>query len=97
MNPYDVDRVAETIDTALKMDEDERRLRMKQLRRRECDNDVDHWMANFLAEMDCIECTITGVLPQYDRLQHPVKVTQIPKIYIIETNSYHLYELIKMR
>ena len=74
MNPYDEDRVAETINTALTMDEDERRQRMKDLRCRECDNDVDQWMANFSTEMDGIDCTITNVFRLHDQLLHSVKV-----------------------
>ena len=75
MNPYDVDRVAEMINTALTMDEDERRQRMKQLRCRESDNDVDQWMANFLSEMDITDCTVADLYRHHDHIRPPVKVS----------------------
>jgi len=49
VNPYDVDRVADAIDRALRMPERERRRRMDALRARERSWDVHAWVEFFLA------------------------------------------------
>ncbi|XP_055710055.1 uncharacterized protein LOC129805859 [Phlebotomus papatasi] len=54
-NPYEVDDAAEVIHRALTMPEDERKLRMSRLRRREMENDVNHWMRCFLKAMGSLE------------------------------------------
>lgn len=54
-NPYELDDAAEVIHRALIMPEDERTVRMNNLRRREQLNDVDSWMKSFLKAMDSLE------------------------------------------
>ncbi|XP_046407165.1 alpha,alpha-trehalose-phosphate synthase [UDP-forming]-like [Ischnura elegans] len=48
VNPYELEEVAETIARALQMPLEEREVRMTQLRRREQQTDVTHWMSSFL-------------------------------------------------
>jgi trehalose 6-phosphate synthase/phosphatase len=48
VNPYDLDALAATIQRALTMPRDERRERMKALRHRVRENDVDRWASDFL-------------------------------------------------
>ena len=49
VNPYDVDSVAETLERSLGMTIDERRARMKSLRRRVAEYDVHTWATDFLS------------------------------------------------
>jgi trehalose 6-phosphate synthase/phosphatase len=49
VNPFDIDAVAEALDTALSMPDDERRARMSALRDRVRANDVHQWVRRFLA------------------------------------------------
>ena len=49
VNPYDVDSVAETLERSLAMTIDERRARMKSLRRRVAEYDVHTWATDFLS------------------------------------------------
>jgi trehalose 6-phosphate synthase/phosphatase len=49
VNPYHTEKTADQIHKALTMPEEERRLRMKGLRKRERQNDVHAWVASFLA------------------------------------------------
>ena len=51
VNPYDVDSVAETLVRSLAMSIDERRARMRSLRRRVAEYDVHTWAADFLAHL----------------------------------------------
>lgn len=51
VNPYDVDAVAESIERALSMSPEEKRARMKGLRRRVLEHDVDAWASGFLARL----------------------------------------------
>jgi trehalose-6-phosphate synthase len=48
VNPYDVDQVADALDRALRMEENERRTRMDALRARERSWDVHAWVEFFL-------------------------------------------------
>ena len=48
VNPYDVDQVADVLDRALRMEENERRTRMDALRAREQSWDVHAWVEFFL-------------------------------------------------
>lgn len=50
-NPYELVEAADTIHRALTMSEEERILRMRCLRRREKENNVDYWMQSFLKAM----------------------------------------------
>ncbi len=50
VNPYNVDEVADAIQSALTMPEEERAERMMGLRRTVRENDVHHWARSFLAE-----------------------------------------------
>jgi len=52
INPYDEERTAVTIDRALAMDEQERKLRMTALHSRVVRNDVFHWGERFLASLE---------------------------------------------
>lgn len=54
VNPYEIDASAETLHRALQMPFDERELRMRQLRRREQIQDVNHWMNSFLSSMGAL-------------------------------------------
>lgn len=54
-NPYEIYDAAEVIHRALTMPEDERKLRMSRLIRRERENDVNHWMRSFLKAMGSLE------------------------------------------
>src|SRR5437879_1980415 len=51
INPFDENRTAETIERALALDEQERRLRMTALHKRVLRNDVFHWGDRFLAAL----------------------------------------------
>ena len=53
-NPYETSNVAEALDRALKMNFDERQLRMNQLKRRERKMDVDAWVRGFMAGMSTL-------------------------------------------
>jgi len=52
VNPYDLDRVAEALHDALLMSPDERRARMRSMRRRVMHNDAPHWAKSFLAALE---------------------------------------------
>jgi trehalose 6-phosphate synthase/phosphatase len=52
VNPYDIDAMAETFDAALRMPDEERRLRMRSLRRRIAARDVHSWAQGFLDALD---------------------------------------------
>jgi trehalose 6-phosphate synthase/phosphatase len=51
VNPYDVDAVADAIQRALVMSAEERRARMRKLRRRVHEHDVHSWATNFVTEL----------------------------------------------
>jgi len=51
VNPYDVDAVVESIERALSMSPQEKQARMKTLRQRVCDHDVDAWANGFLERL----------------------------------------------
>jgi trehalose 6-phosphate synthase len=50
VNPYDMDTLAETLDEALRMPEDEQRDRMRLMRELVRDNNVYHWAGSMLLE-----------------------------------------------
>jgi trehalose-6-phosphate synthase len=52
VNPYDLDRVAEAFQDALLMSPDERRARMRSMRRRVMHHDAPHWARSFLAALE---------------------------------------------
>jgi trehalose 6-phosphate synthase/phosphatase len=52
INPYDVDAVAESIRRALSMPLEERRARMRGLRRRVCEHDVHAWTGAFIEQLE---------------------------------------------
>ena len=52
VNPYDVTAVAEAIEAALAMTPDERRTRMRSLRRRVRERTVQDWVRHFLSELE---------------------------------------------
>jgi trehalose 6-phosphate synthase/phosphatase len=52
VNPYDIDRVAEAMHDALLMSPDERRARMRSMRRRVIHHDAAHWAKSFLAALE---------------------------------------------
>lgn len=60
-NPYEIGEAAEVLHRALTMPEDERKLRMNRLRRREMECDVNHWMRSFLKAMGSLEEDDVGV------------------------------------
>ncbi|MCL4116847.1 UNVERIFIED_CONTAM: hypothetical protein GTU68_064901, partial [Idotea baltica] len=54
VNPYETNEFSEILNRALTMSKDERELRMKQLRRREKQRDVNFWLRSFLKSVDCL-------------------------------------------
>ena len=57
-NPYETGNVAEALDRALKMDLDERQMRMYQLKKREKRMDVDAWVRGFMAGMSTLHPSV---------------------------------------
>jgi len=53
VNPYETDLFADVIHRALTMPTDERELRMKLLRKRERERDVNFWLSSFLKSVHC--------------------------------------------
>jgi trehalose-6-phosphate synthase len=51
INPHDIDGVKDAIERAVEMPRHERRKRMRSLRRRVRENDVQHWSETFLAAL----------------------------------------------
>ena len=51
VNPYDIEGVADSIQRALSMPVEERRTRMRVLRRRVFDHDVHAWAGAFLEQL----------------------------------------------
>jgi trehalose 6-phosphate synthase/phosphatase len=62
VNPYDVESMAQVFDDALRMPDDERRVRMRALRERIASRDVQHWAASFLEALG-------GVRAESERVQ----------------------------
>jgi trehalose 6-phosphate synthase/phosphatase len=54
VNPYDVDALASSIETALAMSERERRIRMKSLRSRVLEHDVNAWVRRFAEDLAAV-------------------------------------------
>jgi trehalose 6-phosphate synthase/phosphatase len=54
VNPYDVEGVADTIQRALSMPVEERRARMRGLRRRVAEHDVHAWSGAFIQQLDAL-------------------------------------------
>jgi trehalose 6-phosphate synthase len=52
VNPHDIEGVKEAIMTAVEMSPAEQSKRMRSLRRRVLDNDVNAWSSSFLAALD---------------------------------------------
>ena len=52
VNPYETELFAEVIHRALTMSKDERELRMKLLRKRECERDVNFWLSSFMKSVN---------------------------------------------
>lgn len=63
VNPYETNEFADTIYRALTMPKDEREMRMKQLRRREREHDVNFWLRNFLKTVDCLSDQDKSAIP----------------------------------
>jgi trehalose 6-phosphate synthase/phosphatase len=61
VNPYDIDRVADAIETALAMPPEERRTRMHSLRQRVAAWTVHDWVSGFVAELELHRRTATDV------------------------------------
>ena len=59
-NPYETNNVARALDRALKMNLDERQMRMNQLKKREKRMDVDAWVRGFMAGMSTLH---PGLVP----------------------------------
>ena len=57
VNPYDLDSVASAMHEALMMSPDERRARMRSMRRRVLHNDAPHWAKSFLAALEETEAS----------------------------------------
>ena len=68
-NPYETNNVAEALDRALKMNLDERQMRMNQLKKRERKMDVDAWVRGFLAGMIGTLGAGPGLFPGYFKFQ----------------------------
>jgi len=62
VNPYETELFADVIHRALSMPKDERELRMKLLRKRERERDVNFWLKRFLESVDCYSESSTEVL-----------------------------------
>lgn len=54
VNPYDLEQMSEAFLRALQMDAEERRTRMRSLRRRVFDRDVHHWCQSFLYALEYV-------------------------------------------
>src|SRR5699024_5216689 len=52
VNPHDIEGMKSTILSAIRMPRDQRRRRMRALRRRVLPNDVAHWARSFLTALD---------------------------------------------
>lgn len=48
VNPYDIETMSQTLSDALRMPEEERKLRMRSLRQRIASRDVHHWAKSFI-------------------------------------------------
>ena len=62
VNPYEENQFAEVMHRALTMPEDERELRMKHLRRREKQRDVNFWLRQVLKSVDTLKDDKSNVL-----------------------------------
>ena len=51
VNPYDTEQLAEAIRVALEMDPEERRARMRRMRRVVKDHNIYRWAANLITEL----------------------------------------------
>ncbi|MFV0253350.1 MAG: trehalose-6-phosphate synthase [Beutenbergiaceae bacterium] len=57
INPHDIEGMKRTIMTAIEMPQSERRRRMRALRRRVMDHDVDRWATDFLGALARVRAT----------------------------------------
>ena len=51
INPYDIEQMADTIQTALEMSPDERRTRMRRMRRTVRNRNVYRWAADLISDL----------------------------------------------
>ncbi len=58
VNPYDLERVADALHTALQMNPDERRARMRSMRRRVLHDDAPRWARSFLGALEETESAL---------------------------------------
>ena len=66
VNPYEQNQFADVMHRALTLPEEERELRMKQLRRREKERDVNFWLREVLKSVDCLQeesGPVKGLMP----------------------------------
>src|SRR5205807_2461769 len=63
VNPYDEERVAETVLRALQLDPEERSLRMRALHERVLRNDVFRWAAGFVDALESAPASSEGPPP----------------------------------
>jgi trehalose-6-phosphate synthase len=54
VNPYDIEEMADSIKTAIEMQEEEQRLRMDQMRQIILQNNIYFWAASLIKNMDVV-------------------------------------------
>jgi trehalose 6-phosphate synthase/phosphatase len=83
VNPYDVDGVADSIYRALSTPPEERRARMRGLRRRVCEHDVHRWTRTFIEQL--------GVLRPF--AQHPAALPPRPSLFTALSDAQRTQKL----
>ncbi len=78
VNPYDLDGVAAMFLTAMRMPEDQRRMRMRALRARVFSADVHRWTHQFLEALERARATREEMLPRF--MTEPQKRDVLEKI-----------------
>jgi trehalose 6-phosphate synthase/phosphatase len=63
VNPYDEERVAETVLRVIQLEPEERRLRMRALHKRVIRNDVFQWAKGFVARLESVPAPAEGNIP----------------------------------
>jgi trehalose-6-phosphate synthase len=58
VNPYDLDGMTHAMRTALTMPADERRARMRAMRRHVMSHTVQQWAATFLQELETVQAAV---------------------------------------
>ncbi len=61
VNPYDIETMSQAFSDALRMPEEERKLRMRSLRQRIASRDVHHWAQSFIDALGSIRGTAAAV------------------------------------